>query len=63
MTHQPITDLEVLSAMVKHGGSFAQALAGAWLRADPINSAKLKAAFPDLWGQYEEFVQMRRKSQ
>lgn len=35
-----------------HGGSFARELAHAWIRADPINSDKLAAAFPELVQRY-----------
>lgn len=48
------TDLEVVNVMSKHGGSFVQALARAAMLADPINHAKLKAAFLEYWDEYAE---------
>lgn len=57
---EQITDRDVLDAMHTFGGSFVSALALAWGRADAGNSAKLKAAFPEVWEQYAELVQLRR---
>lgn len=49
-------DIAVLECMEKYGGSFVKALAIAAQRADPINLAKLKAAFPEYWQQYTEMA-------
>ena len=49
-------DHEIVSAMASYGGSFAQALAEACRRADPLNFARIKAAFPDLWEHYDELA-------
>ena len=38
--------------MVAHGGSFAAAIAEAWMLADPANRARLEEAFPDLFNRY-----------
>jgi hypothetical protein len=46
------SDYAVVVAMHTFGGSFVQALALAYDRADPENFAKLKAAFPDEWAVY-----------
>jgi len=43
---------ETLTRMINHGGSFARAIAQAWLVADPDNRARLEAAFPDLFARY-----------
>jgi hypothetical protein len=35
-----------------HGGNFGRHLAEAWLAADPINRARIEAAFPHLLEKY-----------
>ena len=52
----PDADMDVIEAMEKYGGSFVVALAQAFRRADLTNFAKLKAAFPEYWKQYEEMA-------
>lgn len=49
-------DYKVIEAMEKYGGSFVQALAVAYRRADPTNYAKLRATFGEYWFQYEAMV-------
>lgn len=49
-------DIAVIEAMEKYGGSFVKALAEAARRADAINLAKIKNAFPDYWWQYTEMA-------
>ncbi len=51
-----MTDLEVIDAMRTYGGSFVQALATAFSRADGENHKRLKAAFPELWDEHEELA-------
>lgn len=46
-------DLQIIKAMTKYGGSFVQALADCFLRADTHNFKKLKDAFPEYWEQYK----------
>jgi hypothetical protein len=41
--------------MTEYGGSFAQALAVAMVRADECNLRRIEAAFPDLMDWYENF--------
>ena len=53
---QPVTDHEVLTAMERFDGSFASGLAKAWFCADAVNSARLRAAFPELWEEYHKKV-------
>ena len=50
------TDLAVVEAMEKYGGSFVKALAACAHRADPKNLAKLKLAFADYWFEYDEMA-------
>lgn len=54
-------DPEVLHAMQAYGGGFAAALAEAWFRADAGNSAKLYAAFGDLYDNYACIVRDERE--
>ena len=54
-----MTDYAVIEAMRALGGSFIQALAEAFHRADPYNTAKLKAAFPDYWQEYADLARQR----
>jgi hypothetical protein len=53
-------DWEVIQTMKEFGGSFVRALAEAFLCADSNNVARLKAAFPDYWAQYEDFAAMKK---
>lgn len=46
-------EMDVVDAMEKYGGSFVQALAVCFRRADANNLAKLKATFSEYWEQYE----------
>jgi len=49
-------DYEILEAMSTYGGSFVKSLAQTARFADSENYAKLKAAFPDIWDSYQDFV-------
>lgn len=48
-------ELNVVKKMEKYGGSFVQALAICFYRADYINFEKLKTTFSEYWNQYENF--------
>jgi hypothetical protein len=50
-------DEPVLAAMERYGGSFIQALAVAWRRADDSNRLVLKTAFPAYWAQYADVAE------
>ncbi len=52
MPTDEIADRQVIAAMRRFGGSFVKALAEAATAADPINLAKIKAAWPDYWARY-----------
>lgn len=52
-------DIDIIEAMEKYGGSFVVALAQAARRADSINLAKLKAAFPEYWEQYRTMAEAK----
>jgi hypothetical protein len=54
------TDYDIVNAMARFGGSFVRCLAACYHAADPVNSLRIKAAFPDIWAEYAEMVQMIR---
>lgn len=58
MTEQ---DHKVIKAMLRYGGSFVQCLAECAFRADPINLAKIKATWPDIWEFYTGFARRDEK--
>ena len=53
---ETISDLEVIKAMRKYGGSFCAALAEAAFHADDINLRKIKEAWPEYWQEYTMFA-------
>jgi hypothetical protein len=55
------TDYEIVQAMERFGGSFVRALAAACHCADPVNFAKIRAAFPDLWKKYAEMHEQAKQ--
>lgn len=57
VTGEPMTDDEVVQTMRIYGGGFVQALAVCWQRADPVNRARLRLAFADVWQQYTDLAQ------
>lgn len=54
------TDLEILSAMRKYGGSFACSLGKLGQLSDDDNLRRIRDAWPDLWSKYREFALMDR---
>jgi len=57
----PITDDDVLEAMVVYGGSFVRGLAQLYQRADAVNRATLQQAFAKHWREYREVVALKRR--
>jgi hypothetical protein len=47
--------------MERFGGSFVRMLAACCHKADPVNFAKIKATWPELWAEYAEHVRMERE--
>ncbi len=45
--------LDIAARMLHYGGSFAKAIADAWVVADAGNRAKLEEAFADLFARYD----------
>jgi len=54
-----MTDYQIVEAMDTYGGSFAKAIAAAFVRADDENVRRLKAAFPELWAEYAALAQLQ----
>ena len=46
-------NLDIAARMLHYGGSFAKAIADAWVMADSGNRAKLEEAFADLFARYD----------
>ena len=55
----PLKDVHVFETMKIYGGGFVKALAEAGFRADSVNLAKIKAAWPDLWAEYSAWTRAR----
>ncbi len=49
-------EYKVVECMSKYGGSFVQALAECFHRADPINFTKLRLAFSGYWNEYAKMA-------
>ena len=47
-------EFKVVENMEKYGGSFVQALAECFHRADPHNIKRLKSTFEDYWNEYSK---------
>ena len=56
----PDEEFETVEAMKALGGSFVQALALTYEKADNINRAKIIRAWPDEWRRYRELAARRR---
>lgn len=56
----PPTDWEITEAMIQYGGGFVAHLGKLFRLADETNKAKLKAAFPEYWQQYETLAMRMR---
>ena len=56
----PMTDYQIVQAMRIYGGSFAEALADLFDRADRENQRIIKAAWPEMWAEYAELAERAR---
>jgi hypothetical protein len=45
-------NIHIASRMLQYGGSFARAIADAWMCADPANRDRLETAFQSLFQSY-----------
>jgi len=52
----PENESLIIEAMQFWGGSFAKAIAEAYIKADPSNKNKLYDAFTDLFDSYKKFI-------
>ena len=56
-----MTDWDVVEAMRTYGGSFVQALAVCYQRADVENQHRLRDAFPEIWVEYQQLAEATRR--
>ena len=47
-----MTDQDVIDTMLAIGGNFIRHIARAYLAADPVNQARLRAAYAAEWQEY-----------
>ncbi len=59
-TNTKDSDLDTLHAMSVYGGGFVKAISQAAYVADSQNYKQLKAAFPQLWTEYEHLTPKHR---
>ena len=57
---EAVTDYEMASAMRVLGGSFFEALAEAWFKADEINRAKIVATWSADVEEFRELARLKR---
>lgn len=55
-----VDNYEIIEVMKRFGGSFVQALAEAWLKADPVNRQKIKDTWPEYWSRYTEMAEREK---
>jgi len=55
-----MTDWEIVQAMLRYGGSFAQALARCWQAADVHNQQRIRVAFADVWLTYRDLAEQHK---
>lgn len=48
---------KTIEAMERYGGGFVKALALAYMKADPMNKARIEQAFPEVFEKYKEWAQ------
>ena len=53
------TDEQIGNAMTEYGGSFVQALANAFRKADDGNAERIRLAFPELWAIYTNLARLK----
>jgi hypothetical protein len=53
------TDWQIVTAMCSYGDSFVRTLAIACAAADPEHFDRIKKAFPELWDEYADIVELR----
>lgn len=56
-----VTDTEIVNAMQMFGGHFVSHLGQLWHFADDTNRARIKAAWPELWMDYENNIRLQRE--
>ncbi len=57
-----IPDAAIVQTMINLGGSFVSALGSLYRQADDDNRARLKAAFPEYWAEYEALARLKART-
>lgn len=57
------TQDQILMAMQRYGGRFIKTLAELYYRADPVNQARIRAAFADEWTEYANYARQHAARQ
>lgn len=52
------TEEQIVNAMTEYGGSFVQALANAFRKADDGNAERIRLAFPDIWATHTNLARL-----
>lgn len=53
------TEEQIVNAMTEYGGSFVQALANAFRKADDGNAERIRLAFPEIWTIYTNLARLK----
>jgi hypothetical protein len=53
------TEEQIVNAMTEYGGSFVQALANAFRKADDGNAERIRLAFPEIWNIYTNLARLK----
>ena len=53
------TEKQIVNAMTEYGGSFVQALANAFRKADDGNAERIRLAFPEIWNIYTNLARLK----
>lgn len=53
------TEEQIVNAMTEYGGSFVQALANAFRKADDGNAERIRLAFPEIWAIYTNLARLK----
>lgn len=55
-------DAKIIEAMQKHGGSFIQRLAAAYIAADPFNKGKIRGTFEAEFNRYQAMAEAMQEA-
>lgn len=52
------TEEQIINTMSEYGGSFVQALANAFRKADDGNAERIRLSFPGIWTAYTDLARI-----